>query len=117
MNTGEGRGSNLNSRKNLKKFKPGQSGNPKGRPSNARYVSEALRELLAEGKTGKEAMVDALARNLAKRALRSSYDLNILLDRTEGKVTQPIVGAGGGPLVLRVVYDNDDGIQSPPAKS
>jgi len=117
MKTGEGRGSNPNSRKNLVLFKPGQSGNPKGRPPNIRYLSEALRELLATGKVKDQAVIDALAANLVKRALRHSYDLSLLWDRAEGKVTQPIVGADGGPVIIKVIYDDDDGIQSPPAES
>jgi len=78
--------------KGRKKFKPGQSGNPAGRPPDVRYVSEELKKLLATGMVKEKAIVEALAHNLVRRALKNSYDLNILLDRTEGKVVQPIEG-------------------------
>jgi len=94
-----------------KGFKPGQSGNPKGRPPGIRYVSEALRDLLASD----EALVDKLARNLANRAKKKSYDLNLVFERTEGKVTQPI--GGGGEITLRVIYDDSDRIPSTSAES
>jgi len=84
--TGIGKGNHANSRKNLNKWQPGKSGNPKGRPPNIKYVSEALRDLLASDKT----LADKLARKLANRALKNSYDLSLLFERTEGKVTQPI---------------------------
>ena len=66
-------------------FKPGQSGNPKGRPKGIHYVSEALRELLKDPEVAKD-----LAQELMKRAKKRDSAMDILLDRTEGKVTQPI---------------------------
>jgi len=45
-------------------WKPGQSGNPAGRPLGTRYISEILREKLleetAEGKTHAELIAEAL---------------------------------------------------------
>lgn len=70
LNTrGKGRGRSPNSLKNLIPFKPGQSGNPKGRPPNFKYVSEALKDLLASDKEKDKALVGALAENLGKRIL------------------------------------------------
>jgi len=94
-----------------KGFTPGQSGNPAGRPPGIKYVSEALREQLANDPT----LVDKLAKKLIERAEQNSNDLNLLLDRTEGKVTQPI--GGTGEITLRVVYDDSDRIQSTSAES
>jgi len=107
------KGEHPNSLKNLKEheFKPGESGNPGGRPPGIKYVSEALRDLLASD----EELVDKLARKLADRALKNSYDLNILMERTEGRVTQPI--GGSGEITLRVVYDDSDRIPSASAES
>lgn len=104
MNTGEGRGSNPNSRKNLKKFKPGESGNPKGRPQGVKYISEALREQLAHKRVKVKTPADALAKNVMRRALGSDRALEIVLDRTEGKVTQPIGGEGGKPIEVSIDY-------------
>ena len=99
---GIGKGNHPNSRKAIKEhgFKPGQSGNPKGRPADIKYVSEALRDLLASDKT----LADKLAKKLASRALKNSYDLNLLFERTEGKVTQPIGGEDGGPIEVSIDY-------------
>ena len=81
-------------------WQPGKSGNPQGRPPGIKYVSEALRDLLASDKT----LADKLARKLANRALKNSYDLSLLFERTEGKVTQPIGGEGGKPIEVLIDY-------------
>jgi len=95
------KGKHPNSLANLKKgWKPGQSGNPKGRPPGIKYVSEALREQLAND----PALVDMLAKKLIERAKENSNDLNLLFERTEGKVTQPISGEGGGPIEVNIDY-------------
>jgi len=88
--------------KGRKKFTPGQSGNPAGRPPDVRYVSEELKKLLATGMVKEKAIVEALAHNLVRRALKNSYDLNILLDRTEGKVLQPVGGENGEPIKYEI---------------
>jgi len=85
-------GRHPNSLANLKKggWKPGQSGNPEGRPPNIKYVSEALRERLVKGELDNVTLADLLADSLINRAKKSNVALNILLDRTEGKVTQSV---------------------------
>jgi hypothetical protein len=90
-------GKHPNSLVNLKKggWKPGQSGNPEGRPKGIKYVSEALREQL-----GNEALADELAKKLVERAKKSDSALSIILDRTEGKVTLPIGGDPNMPIVV-----------------
>lgn len=99
---GVGQGRNPNSLKNLEghQWKPGQSGNPKGRTPDVVLVSDELKRLLRSGMEKNEALVTALASGLVKRALRSSYDLNILLDRTEGKVTQTVESKITGDVVF-----------------
>ena len=87
-----------------KGFKPGQSGNPKGRPPNIKYVSEALRERLASGDLDDVTLADLLADSLIKRAKKSDFALNIILERTEGKVTQPIGGEDGKPIEVLIDY-------------
>jgi len=86
-----------------KGFTPGQSGNPKGRPPGIKYVSEALRERLAKGELDNVTLADLLADSLIKRAKKSDVALNILLDRTEGKVTQPIGGDPTMPIVVEKI--------------
>lgn len=79
-------------------FQPGQSGNPKGRPQGVKYISEALREQLSD-----VALVDELAKQLIKRAKKSDNSINIIFERTEGKVTQPITA--NGPIIFKVIYE------------
>ena len=84
-------GRNPNSLKNLKPVKKGEpSRNPHGRPRKEQCITEAVRRLLAEGMEKDKALVEAIAENWVKRALKHYVDLNMLLDRTEGKVPQPI---------------------------
>jgi len=80
-------------------WQPGKSGNPKGRTPSIKYVSEALREQLANDPV----LVDRLAQNLIERAEENSTDLNLIFERTEGKVTQPITP--DGPIIFKVIYE------------
>jgi len=93
------KGKNPNSLANLKKgWKPGQSGNPKGRPKGIKYISEALREQL-----GNKAVADEIAKNLINRAKKSDSAITIVFERTEGKVTQPIGGDPNMPIVVEKI--------------
>jgi hypothetical protein len=93
-------GKHPNSLANLnRRWKPGQSGNPNGRPKGIKYISEALRDLLASD----EKLADELARNLANRAKKSDSAINIIFERTEGKVTLPIGGDPNMPLVVEKI--------------
>lgn len=83
-------------------FKPGQSGNPGGRPRKfVTLLSDALREKLGsiaieEHKTYASAIVDELVDNvlLQVKKRRSTKEvlmfLNIAADRTEGKPAQKV---------------------------
>ena len=108
------RGKHPNSLKNLNFFQKGEIHNPNGRPTKEQSVTEAARVLLREGKLSdldhldkkQELIVRALAIKWLKRALANHNDLNALLDRMEGKVSQPV--ANEGEVVIRVVYDQTD---------
>ncbi len=72
-------------------FKPGQSGNPGGRPKTA-PLSHACRELLAlplpddpEGRTYAEAIAQALAEKALAGDIRAAQEI---ADRAEGKPRQ-----------------------------
>jgi Family of unknown function (DUF5681) len=68
-------------------FKPGQSGNPGGRPKGS-GVTGALRALLEQAHNGK-AIQDLLAERWLKEALSGKpVHLQMLLERTEGKITE-----------------------------
>jgi len=72
-------------------YKPGESGNPNGRPKVNAYVRD-----LARAHT--EAAINALAEAL-KNERTSVAAATALLDRGYGKPVQEIVGADGGPLL------------------
>lgn len=73
------------------RWQPGQSGNPAGRPSNTKFISDYLKELLVkQAKTG-----EINAELIAKALIELSKDpqargfvpaIKELLDRSEGKV-------------------------------
>ena len=79
----------------MSKFKPGQSGNPGGRPKGFAEVRElardhtvaAIEKLVAIMTTGQSEQAQLLA-------------ANSLLDRGWGKPTQPIAGDAEGPPII-----------------
>lgn len=76
---------------NLKPFKKGQSGNPKGRPKMP-DIREALVKILAEEKDGYTALDAILAQLRAKAAKGDIKAAEVLLDRAYGKARQTIDG-------------------------
>jgi hypothetical protein len=66
---------------------PGSSGNPRGRPRKGTSLTEMLRTRL-----GRKALREELADVLMQLALSGNLRaIELILDRTEGKVTQPHV--------------------------
>lgn len=69
------------------RYRAGQSGNPKGRPASQSITAE-LRSLLGSKRLRKE-----LARKWVEQALAGDFKhLSEILDRTEGKVPDKLVG-------------------------
>ena len=93
-------GKHPNSLKNLKPIQPGEARNPKGRPPGVKYISEALREQLANKRAKIKSPADQLAHNLIERAEKSDSAISIVLERTEGKVTQPIAETITGDITF-----------------
>jgi Family of unknown function (DUF5681) len=83
------------------KFQPGKSGNPSGRPK-VKPFTERLRqraEQTAKGKKGKLTEFDVLvdvALDLAKKGDLEA--IKFLVERTDGKVPQPVVGRNNGAI-------------------
>ncbi len=93
-------------------WKKGQSGNPKGSPKKTHSITMHLREELAKvGEDGKS-KAQTIAEGMVAAAMfpvavtGSAKVLGEVLDRTEGKVTQPIGGDRDQPLIIKVVYED-----------
>jgi len=83
---GTRRGMNANSAAGRKPFKPGQSGNPSGRPKKHHALTEKARE---HAETAIEVLTKIAEDETAPAAARISA-CNILLDRAFGKPTSHI---------------------------
>ena len=80
---------------NLIPFKKGEVSNPKGRPPKNICITTLVKEMLLELAPGTENNPKTYAELIARAILQESVKGNIqalreLLDRIEGKVTQPI---------------------------
>ena len=94
------------------KFQPGQSGNPNGRPKGTQALSDNLRSLLAQKTADGRTNGDLIVSKLVEKAQAGEIDaLKVILDRVDGKVPErkEVTGSEGGPLLIRVVYDDAAG--------
>jgi hypothetical protein len=82
------------------RFKPGQSGNPKGRPKKIPAIDELLAEVLGEEKDGKTAAQVILMALRAKATKGDVRAAEVLLERAYGKVKErhELSGPDGGPI-------------------
>ena len=92
---------------NLKPWKKGQSGNPKGRPKKADCLTSLLKEEIEkvdpedkDGRTHMEMIVDATMR-LAKNG--NATALKEIWERMDGKVRDKLELTGGAELVQRLI--------------
>jgi type II secretory pathway component GspD/PulD (secretin) len=75
------------------KFKPGQSGNPSGRPKGSVSIRTEVRKLLQEA--AKEGSADTVAVALAKRLIHQAFDgdmkaMQMVIEHIDGKPQQSI---------------------------
>lgn len=89
-------------KQNLKPFKPGQSGNPKGRPKKIPAIDVLLAEVLGEEKEGKSAAQAILIALRAKATKGDVRAAEVLLDRAYGKAKQEIKHEGLPDPVISV---------------
>lgn len=92
------------------RWKPGESGNPAGRPKSA-TLSEAYRARLNEvdpddphGRSFMDVIADRIVARAAKGLVKAATEL---ADRTEGKAPQSLSlsGPGGAPLARPPVFE------------
>lgn len=110
-------------------FKPGQSGNPAGKPKGCRSISTILREYMEkeldavdpfEKKKTRKKVSELVAMMMIKKAI-SDQDLNAakeILDRLEGKAPQKINfgddEGNGNKIFLEIIHTNaNEGDDSP----
>ncbi len=99
---------------NLKPFKPGQSGNPNGRPKG-KSLTTILRDLLERkinvkdpisGKKTKKTIRDHIGLNLAAKAVKGDLvAIGIVFDRLEGKAVQRNLNADVDPEEEGFIYE------------
>jgi ribosomal protein L17 len=84
-------------------WKPGQSGNPGGRPRR-KPLTEALELLLQETdpRTKKQNLVLIIEALVKKAKKGDTTAIRETLDRVEGKTVQPISGPEGGAIPVSV---------------
>jgi len=90
------------------RWQPGQSGNPNGRPKKDVCITSLVKELLGkdagDGKTYAQLVAEAIVKLATTPDARGHVPtIKELLDRMEGKVTQPV--ATEGEIILKVKYD------------
>lgn len=74
-------------------FKPGQSGNPKGRPKKLPAIDDLLAEVLGEenGNSTAKVILESMVKQAKKGDVRAA---ELLLERAYGKAKQPIEHSG-----------------------
>lgn len=87
-------------------WKPGQSGNPKGRPPKGQSFAEILRQVGEEftpvpGIEDKISKMEAISRKLwAEASKGEAWAIRELLDRIDGKPKQNIVSENESKIVI-----------------
>lgn len=90
---------------NLTPWKPGQSGNPKGRPDNTKSITWWYKKLLAE-KDGLTAQ--QIAKMAIERAKAGSLPhTQEITDRTDGTLARQDAIPVGNQTINILVYDNE----------
>lgn len=88
-------------------FKPGQSGNPNGRPKKLPKLDELLADILGEEKDGVTAAEAILKRLRVQAAQGNLKAAEMLLDRAYGKARQSVEISGNPDQPLVIKFPDD----------
>lgn len=90
-------------------FKPGQSGNPKGRPKGSKSMTTRLRDaLLAQDVDGAQLMDDIIIVAVKLARAGDPKMIQFLWERLEGKAIQPTSEVKDWDKILKEVYDTPE---------
>ena len=83
-------------------FKPGQSGNPAGRPKKAQCIPDALREIMAQQdpETRRTRFLNIMERIVRSAEKGEDWAVKFVAERTEGKVSDRVEVTAPGPLFV-----------------
>lgn len=88
-------------------FKPGQSGNPNGRPKKLPRLDDLLSDIMGEEKDGITA-AEAILKRLRQMATQGNIKAaEMLLDRSYGKARQPVELTGKDGGAIKIEWPND----------
>ena len=88
-------------------FKPGRSGNPKGRPKKLPRLDDLLSEIMGEEKDGMTA-AEAILKRLRQMATQGNIKAaEMLLDRSYGKAKQPVEITGKDGAAIEIRWPDD----------
>ncbi len=91
-------------------WKPGESGNPRGRPVGSGMLTDALKRQLDSQIDDGRTKAERLAEVIVSAALEGNAQAwKICWDRIEGRVTEP-PSDPDRKLQVQVVYSNDTGL-------
>lgn len=103
-------------------FKPGQSGNPSGRPKGSLNLTTRLIRALKtkkpkdpQGRRWYDLLVQSLLRELVSDPVRAHRILARLLDVDEGPITKEVALRGGGGTLAALVVAAEGGDHDEPA--
>lgn len=83
-------------------WKPGQSGNPSGRPKGSISLARILREELSAGNEEDARLIVRAMITVAKSATKDGHsDRQEILNRIDGKVADKVIGDGVINLITR----------------
>ena len=98
QNNGQSNGHSPNIDKH--QWKPGESGNPKGRPKTD-SITRAIRKLLDEGING-EPLYEAIAKVAVQKALQGDRHFwTYVIERSDGKVADALTQSGEVEVIVR----------------